>query len=483
MIPTHFVFLDAFPLTKNGKIDRKALPAPGARHTRAEEALSQNDPLQNLLAGASSGDSGAALRRARRRTETEKALIAIWAEVLRVEDPGVQDDFFNLGGHSLPAIKVLSRIRDVFGVEVPAQTIFEYPTIAALGAVISEARSASGGIRNILPRSGSGPCVLSFAQERLWFLNQLAPGSPVYNVADAIAFEGLCGASAMRHALEELVRRHEILRTSFFLGEGRPMQTAAGTVEVAFREIDLGSRDDEERERAWKGVIAEEARKPFDLSQAPLFRAALVHLNEREHKLLFAIHHIIADEWSMEIVHDEIKQLYFAFSRGLPSALPELPIQYADFAALQRRELSGGALQAQAAHWRKELAGAPAGLELPTDKPRPAVQSFRGATERFRIPAELAEKLKTLSREQHATLFMTLEAAFATLLHRYSGQDDLLVGTPISGRTRSETERLIGLFLNTVTLRARFSERMNFRALLQQTRDCALRAYAHPDMP
>jgi amino acid adenylation domain-containing protein len=483
MVPAHFVLLDSFPLTTNGKVDRKALRAPSMRRTESSESSFAGEFLGALLEKAANSRGVPARDRVRPQTETEKALIAIWSELLRVENPGVNDDFFNLGGHSLLVIKVISRIRDLFEVELPTQSLFEHPTIAGLAGVIAESTRAGASLRHIERRNVAGPSPLSFAQEELWFQNQLAPESPVYNVVDAIQLRGRYNADALQKTMDELARRHEALRTAFSFRDGRPVQDVLPEIGVSFREIDLGLLGREQRESEWKCVVEEEGRKTFDLSRAPLFRAAVVHLSGQEHKLLLTIHHIIADEWSMEILHDEITQLYQAFSHGRPSPLPELPIQYADFAAWQRDWLRGDALDAQAAHWKKELAGAPTVLDLPTDKPRPAVQSFRGATELFELPAELSEQLKSLGREQQATLFMILEAAFAVLLHRYTGRDDILVGTPISGRTRSETERLIGFFLNTVVLRAQFSERMNFRSFLRQVRERALRAYAHPDMP
>src|SRR2546423_322301 len=237
------------------------------------------------------------------------------------------------------------------------------------------------------------------------------------------------------------------------------------------------------RERAWTRVVRADGRKPFDLSRAPLFRGTVVHFSDGEHRLLLTIHHIVADEWSMELIHQEMLQLYDDFARGRRASLPELPIQYADVARWQRAWLQGPVLAQEIAYWEDELAGARLVLDLPTDKPRPAVQTFRGATEGFDLPRELLDRLKALGRQEKATLFMTVEAGFAALLHRYTGQDDLLVGTPISGRTRSETERLIGCFLNTVVLRSRFSEGLTCRALVRQVRERALGAYAHPDLP
>lgn len=459
MVPSGFVMMEKFPLTSNGKIDRKALP------TFTYESI---QPLQNFVMP---------------HTETEKILAEIWSELLKVESIGINDSFFDLGGHSLLAIKSVSRIRDVFEIDLPIQTLFEYPTIAELANVLTEAKGSSESIQPIPQRKQRGPCSLSFAQEQLWLLDQLAPGSPVYNIVDVIRIGGKYNPEAMRRAIEELVRRHEVLRTAFSQFDGQPIQIVLPTIDLVLQELDLSTLAEQERESEWNRVIREEGRKVFELSHAPLLRGTMVHLSHQEHQLLLTIHHIIADEWSMEVIHQEINLLYEAFAQGQPSPLPELPIQYVDFACWQRDWLQGEVLQRQISYWKEELAGAPPILELPADKPRPAVQSFRGATEIFALPKELLERLKTLGRQEQATLFMILEACFMALLHRYTGQADILVGTPISGRTRSETESLIGYFLNTVVLRAKFTDSQNFRSLLQQVRERAVGAYAHADIP
>lgn len=458
MVPPYVVWLEKLPITPNGKIDRRALPKPA------------RDNLQT------------AREFVRPQTETENALAVIWAELLKLESVGINDDFFDLGGHSLLAIRAVSRVRDVFGAEVTFQTLFENPTIAALARVLTAAK-ASGSAQRIERRKLSSPAPLSFGQEQLWFLNRLAPASPVYNMGDIVDFHGDYNAAAMRRAVQELVRRHEILRTEFAHSGGQPVQTILPQMDFNLAELDLCPLSEVERQREWTRVVREEVRKPFDLSRAPLLRMTMIHLSPREHRLLIATHHILGDEWSMEVVHQEIRKLYEAFSAGRPSPLSELPIQFADFAAWQREWLMGGVLDTQIAYWKNELAGAPTVLEMPTDKPRPAAQSFRGATETFRLPARLLGEIKTLAREQQVTLFMILEAAFMATLYRYTGQQDIVVGTPISGRTRTETENLIGLFLNTVLLRAKFDERQSFVSLLQQVRERALGAYAHPDLP
>ena len=302
MVPSAFVLMEKFPLTANGKLDRKALPIPTGKSAQ---------PVREFTPPS---------------TETEKLLAAMWTEMLRIEKAGLNDDFFELGGHSLVAIKIISRIRDVFDVDLPTQTLFEHPTIAGLARILTESKIANVGAQHIERRKQAGPSPLSFSQEQLWFLDQLAPGSPVYNVVDVIRIEGRYDADAMTRTLNELVRRHEILRTVFFYGDGRPMQSVLLDIDLAFKEIDLSFCSKQEKDLEWKRMVEEQGRKPFDLSQAPLFRVAMVHLGPREHKLLITIHHIIADEWSMQVIHREVAHLYQAYSQGRNSRLPELPI-------------------------------------------------------------------------------------------------------------------------------------------------------------
>ncbi|HZL49532.1 MAG TPA: amino acid adenylation domain-containing protein [Terracidiphilus sp.] len=324
---------------------------------------------------------------------------------------------------------------------------------------------------------------LSASQEQLWYLNHLAHGSPVYNVMDLIDLGATYNPQALRKVAMELVRRHETLRTAFSYVGGQPMQVVLPTAELELLEFDLTSLPETEQESEWTRVVREQTCKPFDLSQAPLIRWTVIHRSATEHRLLVVMHHIITDEWGTGILHKEITQLYEDFSRGLSSSLAELPIQYADFACWQRDWLKGEVLEKQLAYWKDELAGAPQGLELTTDKPRPAIQSFRGAWESFQLPLEVLDPLKSLGRQERATLFTTLLAGFMTLLYRYTGQDDILVGTPISLRRHSETENLVGYFLNIVTMRAQFREGLSFRSLLQQVRKRALGAIANAELP
>ncbi|HEY6785627.1 MAG TPA: FkbM family methyltransferase, partial [Gemmatimonadales bacterium] len=418
MIPSAFVLMERFLLNANGKIDRQALPAVSAE--TLPPARDADRPL----------------------TETERTLAGIWTDLLKVEGVGVDDDFFDLGGDSLLAIRAVSRIRDVFRVDLQTGALFENSTLGELAKLVADAGGSTDDGPRLERRPRQGPFALSFAQEQLWFLGQLAPGSPAYNIVDVIRLASY-DAAALHRALAEVVRRHEALRTIVCERDGHPVQVVLPEIDLAVPEVDLTALPAPEREREWTRVVREEGRKPFDLSRAPLFRATVVHVSPHEHRLLLTIHHIVADEWSMELIQQEVNHFYEAFTHGPAAPLPDLPIQYADFACWQREQFRGPELHEELSFWKAQLAGAPTVLDLVTDKPRPAVQSFRGATEAFEIPRELLERVKALGREEQATLFMVLEASFAALLHRYTGQNDLLVGTPISQRTHSQTERLV----------------------------------------
>jgi amino acid adenylation domain-containing protein len=460
MVPSAFVALETLPLTPNGKVDRKALPAPdGAR----SELTTFSPP----------------------RTPTEELLAGIWAEVLRVEKVGRQDDFFDLGGHSLIATQVISRIRETLGVELPLGDLFEAPILAALAERIDTANQAGRSLKAppLEPVSRTSELPLSFAQQRLWFLSQLEPNSPFYNIPLAVRFEGHLDAEALERSFGELIHRHESVRMTFRTQDGRPIQVPLPASELSLAVTDLRHLPADTREAEARRLAREEAGLPFDLARGPLLRASLLKLGEREHVLLLTLHHIISDGWSMGVLIREMAALYEAFSSGQPSPLPEPVLQYADYAAWQRRWLQGEALETQLSYWKQQLAGAPQLLELPTDRPRPATPSFRGAHLSARLPLSLTEALRELSRREGATLFMTLMSAFQVLLARYTGQQDVLVGTDIANRTRADTEGLIGFFINQLVMRGRLDEAPTFRELLARTRETALAAYAHQDLP
>ena len=408
-------------------------------------------------------------------------MAAIWSQVLGVERIGIDGDFFALGGHSLLAARLASRLGEALGVELPLRALFEEPTVERLARRLETAPPAAAELplAAILPgtpsrsfaaetpwssefpasRAGEEDPPLSFAQERLWFLDRLQPGGTAYNMPLALRLRGALDVEALERSLREVVRRHGSLRTTFGESGGVPYQVVAP--EPVFELEQSG-----------------DTPKPFDLARGPLFRGVLTETGWNEHRLFVDMHHIVSDGWSLGVLVRESAALYEAFSQGLPSPLPELPVQYTDFAVWQRGWLSGEVLEAQVRYWREALAGAPALLELPTDRPRPATQSYRGASEPASVPMAA---LRELAGRAGATPFMVLLAAFQELLRRWSGQEDVLVGTPIANRTRAEVEGLIGLFVNTLVLR-RPADAKTFRELLAGARSRALDAYAHQDL-
>jgi amino acid adenylation domain-containing protein len=458
MVPAAFVVLEALPLTPNGKLDRKALPAPDL---------------------ASAGE-----RYVAPRTPAEEVLAEIWAEVLRLEPVGVHDSFFELGGHSLLATRVVSRVRAVFAVELPLRALFEGPTVAALAGRVEALRRAELPVLPpVVPVARRGALPLSFAQERLWFIDRLEPGSAVYNLSAAWRVGGALDGAALERALGEIVRRHEALRTVFREVDGAPVQVIAPFEGFVVPVEDLSALGEAEREAAVVRRAGEEARRAFDLSVGPLFRAARLRLGEEDHVLLLSMHHVVSDAWSMGVLSREFSALYAAYRDGRESPLPELAVQYADYAVWQRQQLAGEVLERQLAYWRERLADAPALLELPTDHPRPAVQTFRGANERVHLPREVLERLRALGRQEGATLYMVALGAFQALLSKYSGSEDVVVGSPIAGRGRGEVEGLIGFFVNTLVLRTDLSGDPSFRELLGRVRETTLGAYEHQEVP
>jgi amino acid adenylation domain-containing protein/non-ribosomal peptide synthase protein (TIGR01720 family) len=460
MVPASFVLLDALPLTASGKIDRKALPAPTGTPVEARVHVAPRGPV-------------------------EAALATIFGDVLAATEIGAHDDFFDRGGHSLLATQVMARIRTAFAVDLPLRALFDAPSPAGLAARVEAALRAGHGVAAPplvrVPRGG--PLPASFAQERLWFLDQLEPGDPSYVVPTTMHLAGALDIAALRRALHDVVLRHESLRTTFAESAGQPVQIVHDELDVELPLTSVTSLPIGEREAAVRRELAAEVARPFDLATGPLVRARLFQLADDDHVLFVALHHIVSDAWTLGILNREISTLYRAHVAGAPLALPALPIQYADYAAWQRAWLSGDVLDAQLAYWRQRLHGAPAAIELPTDRPRPAVPSHRGAHRSFTVSGEITAGLEALARKQGATLFMTLLAAFDVLLHRTAGQDDVVVGTPIAGRTQAETEGLIGFFVNTLVLRAEIDPEQSFRDLLARVKETCLGAYAHQDTP
>ncbi|MCP4657268.1 MAG: non-ribosomal peptide synthetase, partial [bacterium] len=389
-----------------------------------------------------------------------------------------------LGGHSLLAAQVITRVRTTFGIELPLRRLFEKPTVAALGQSVEAALAATdtSPLPAIEPVPRHQLMPLSFAQQQLWFLDRLEPGDPTFNMPFAARVPGALDRAALARSLGAIVERHEALRTSFPAREGKPCQRIAATLPPSLPLVDLRRLPREASDGEARRLTVAEGRRPFDVARGPLLRATLVRSEPRVHLLLLTMHHIIADGWSIDVLLRELSVLYAAFSTGRPSPLPELRVQYADCAAWQRRWLGGEALAAQRAYWRQQLAGPLPVLELPVDGPRRA-GTKRGATCSLGLPESLAAGLRSLSREADATLFMTLLAAFDTLLHRTTGQIDLVVGTPVANRNRGESEGLIGLFVNTLVLRTDLRGDPSFRELLGRVREVALGAYAHSDLP
>ncbi|MFL6194099.1 MAG: amino acid adenylation domain-containing protein [Thermoanaerobaculia bacterium] len=459
MVPSSFVALRAFPLTPSGKLDRGALPPPGAAPEEKEAGyVAPRNPVEEVLAG-------------------------IWAGLLGRERVGVHDDFFELGGHSLLGAQLVSRVRDALGIEPSLRSVFETPTVAGLAGQVESAWRASASpplMRE--PREPGAPVPLSFAQRRLWFLDRMAPGNPYYNVPSAVRFTGPLDERAVAAAFNEIVRLHEALRSTFHAGEGEPFQVAAPSLHVPMPVVDLAGLPAAVREPEVQRLAREEARRPFDLARGPLVRLALLRLRGQERVLLTSLHHIVSDAWSVAVFYRDLMVLYEAFSQGRPSPLAEPPVQYADFALWQRRWFQGEARERELAYWERQLADLPT-LRFPADRPRPARQSFRGAALTAELPAALAATLRTLARSWSATPFMVLLAAFQALLHRYTGQDEVVVGSPIANRERSEVEGLIGFFVNTLVLRTGFDGDPAFQDLVGRAREVALGAYAHQSLP
>jgi amino acid adenylation domain-containing protein len=461
MIPAAFVELAELPLTPNGKVNRRALPAPDNLQPAQEETLT---PILNPV---------------------EEVLAGIWIEVLRIKQVGIDDNFFELGGQSLLATQVIARIREIFRIEMPLRTLFEAQTIAELATEVEKGISVNGDrpMPSLVPMQRASEVPLSFSQQRLWFINQLEPDNPFYNIARAVRLGGDFDIAALERSLNTIFERHEVLRTTFESSGGRPFQVVHPPAKMALPVVDLSGLPASEKYDLVRRLATEEAQRPFNLERDLMLRVTLLRLEETEHVLLFAMHHIASDGWSMGILLREFTTLYNAYTQGETATLPELPIQYADYALWQREWMQGALLDEQLAYWKQQLGHGSPVLQLPLDKPRPVLQSFRGASELFALPRELAEALRALSRQEGVTLFMTLLAAFQTLLYRYTGQEDISVGTPVAGRGRREVEGLIGFFVNTLVLRTQLNSDPSFRELLKRVREVCLGAYAHQDVP
>ncbi|AMO93273.1 D-alanine--poly(phosphoribitol) ligase, subunit 1 [Collimonas fungivorans] len=458
MVPSAFVQLEALPLTPNGKIDRKCLPGPGDM---------QFDETDYAVP----------------RTSTEELLADIWAEMLNIDRVGIHDNFFTLGGHSLLATRMLVQMRHVLGVELPARSVFETPTVAELAEriVVLQRQGAVLALPPLMPRARGTRVPLSFAQLRLWFLDQYAPGTGVYNIPTAWRIKGPLDFVTLERSLNEIIRRHEALRTTFNSEAGDAEQVIAseGRIELTMVDLSHGENASDRPDL----LINSEAKQSFDLARGPLIRASLFRLTEQEHIFLLTVHHVIADGWSIGVLVRELNVLYRTYGSGHEPVLARLPVQYADFAIWQKEWLQGDLLQEQLDYWKRTLEGAPPVLELPTDRPRPAMLTHQGALFKFNFGAKLSLGLQQLSQSSGTTLFMVAATAFNVLLHRYSRQDDICIGYPVANRNRHEIEGLIGFFVNTLVLRTRLRSEQSFLSLLQQVKEALLDADAHQDLP
>ena len=475
MVPSAFMGVDRIPLTTNGKIDRKRLPAPKRANFAADDAPSTSPP-----------------------DGIEEQVAAIFGQALGLDRVETNGDFFELGGDSLLAVQTLSRIEAVFGTTISIRSFFSGPTVAQVARELEAQRGSTSFHRtpSAVAEVGRNPRTaaseettgaadtfpLSFAQQQLWLLDRLLEGRPVYNVWTAVRLTGPLEVHALQRALQEIVRRHEALRTTFAAENGAPVQVIAPEMKLVLEVDDLGALPATDREAEARRRTFEATSQPFDLERGPLFRARLLRIGESEHWLVLALHHIVTDGLSSGVMRRELSQLYDAFREGRPSSLPELPVQYADYSVWQREWLRGDLLKEQLAYWKQALAELPV-LELPTDRPRPTLASYAGRRVRIELGEGLTGGLKELVRREGATLFMTLLAALQVLLYRYSGQEDIAVGVPTAGRQRPELQGLIGYFVNMLVLRGDLSGEPSFRAYLARVRERAVAAYAHQDVP
>ena len=461
MIPAVFVELEELPLTASGKIDHAALPAPDGitHHPHANVTLP--------------------------RTPTEEVLRAIWYILLGVDRISIDDNFFALGGHSLLATQVIARIRDVCQVDIPVKVLFEYPTISALAAQVDRSQQQQHTLSRppLIATARTDSIPLSFAQQRIWFLDQLQPNNAAYHIPMAIQLGGQIHYRALHYSFEMLIHRHEVLRTIFPLEQGQPVQRILPSLALNFPLIDLSLLPLSEQEVLIDHVLAVEATHPFSLQQGPLIRTLLIRCTPEQHVLQLTLHHIVSDGWSHDVLIRELMLLYQAYSQQQTPTLPTLPIQYADFAIWQRQWLQGNTLDTQLDYWKQQLAHTTSELALPFDRARPPIQTFQGAIQMGEIAAPTWAALQQVSLQESATLFMTLSAAWYALLYRYTGQGDICLGTPIANRTHSGLEELIGCFVNTLVLRVNLADIPTFRSLIKCVRGVTIDAYMHQDVP
>jgi acyl carrier protein len=461
MVPSEFILLDTLPLTPNGKVDRRALPRlSGEASAGAADVSAHRTPIEELLAG-------------------------IWTKVLDVERVGLQDNFFDIGGHSLNATQLIVRLRDTFNIDMPLRTLFEAPTVESLAEVIKEALKLQEGVSipAITRATREAQLPLSYAQQRLWFLHKLEPASAAFNLPMAVRVRGELELTVLERALTELVARHEILRTTFTEIDGIPVQVIGTPMPVGLVVTDLSDLPEEVRDAEAYSRAAAEAERGFDLARGPLLRVSLLKMGEGDHVVLFTLHHIISDGWSMGLVVSEIAAIYEALREQKESPLKDLPVQYADYAYWQRGWLQGDVLESQLKHWKDRLSGAPEIMKLPTDRPRPEVLSYRGSSRSWSLSAELSGQIREMCRREGVTLFMALLASFQAVLNYYTDEEDLVVGTDVANRNDTQLEQLIGFFVNQLVLRTDLSGNPTFKELLGRVRQVTLMAYAHQDVP
>jgi hypothetical protein len=461
MVPSAFVELDQLPRTLNGKIDRKALPA-----------------LELLQAGRELDDAAP-------RGMVEEMVAGIWCEVLKLPAVGRGDNFFNLGGHSLLVTHVIMRVRDVLNVELPIRSLFESPTVAEFSELITKqvSEGRQGELADIERVSRDGELPLSYSQQRMWFYEHLADGSASFHIPLGVRFKGALNHAAIEQTFGEIIRRHESLRTIFPAIEDRPVQVIQEPARFELPLIDLSSLPAAEREDQAAKLAQREAVRRFDLQKGPLVRLMLLRLSDNDHITICTMHHIIADGQSFEVVIAEMSQLYSALNDGRPSPLPELNVQYVDYAGWQRQWLQGGEMESRLAYWRKQLADAPERMSLPQRQSRRKVQAFRGSRQTLDLSPELVEGLKQLTRREGMTLLMTLLSAYVLLLKRYTGDDDIVVGSTYANRERPEAEKVIGILANTLVFRVNLDGAESFREVMKRVRTMCLDAYSHQLTP